>query len=88
MKILVFVLCMYLAAVLLNTIQLCRTYYSLTKTLPPYILFGSFILMLIRPRFVILGLLRAFQDWNWMNDRFYADNEGYIHVREEEKENA
>lgn len=88
MNILIIVASMYLAGVLLNTIQICRLYQHFEGGLPIPIIFYTIVLILFHPLYVVVGLRNSLLDWDWMFSRFYKDENDNFQVRKGENSNG
>lgn len=67
---------MYLASLILNTIQVCRVYKNVMGELPFIVILQGFWLYLSDPRINFIGIVRAFRDWYWLDKRAYIDEDG------------
>ena len=66
---------MYLASLILNTIQVCRVYKNVMGELPFIVILQGFWPYLSDPRINFIGIVRAFRDWYWLDKRAYIDED-------------
>lgn len=83
-KIVILLAEMYLAAAILNAIQVCRVFKSLTGGLPITLAIEGFSMYLTDPIINVQGVWRAFHDWYWLDKRVYIDEDGEFRLHEME----
>lgn len=70
-------LSMYLAGVVVNAIQAHRAYVAIEETgfrVGDFLMFFCF--MLVRPKYVVIGTIRAICDWNWLEGKIRKNDQG------------
>lgn len=88
MNILVVLACMYLAAVLLNVIQIAKTYKAVggnSMWIGGY--FYAFAITFFHPARAIFGTISAIKDWNWLEGKIGKNENGeFIIIKGENKD--
>ena len=84
-KVVIFLAEMYLASLILNTIQVCRVYKNVMGELPFIVIPQGFWLYLSDPRINLIGMVRAFHDWYWLDKRVYIDEDGTFRMHTDDE---
>lgn len=72
---------MHIAGAMFNAIQMHKVFIALEKTnlqISKFLIF--FLYMLIHPRYVVIGTIRAIKDWNWLEKRIRKNESGYFEL--------